>query len=122
MIVAVAVLGILFLGVGLTILVVPRAARWSLENMITRRMMPVYSIVRLAFGIACILAGPSTRLPGFVWAFGLLLILSAVSLQVMGFERIQAYSRWWLEKPDGMIRGWSLVAILLGALLVWSAT
>ena len=66
MTVAVAVLGILFLGIGLTILLAPGAACWSLENMITRRMMPVYSTIRLAFGIACILAGPSTRLPGFV--------------------------------------------------------
>lgn len=118
----VVLLGVLFLGIGLTILVWPRSGRWSLENMITRRMMPVYSIVRIGFGIALVLAAPSTRLPGFVWAFGLLLLFSGVALPIVGFERLKEWSDWWLEKPDGVTRRWSLLAILLGALLVWAGT
>jgi len=57
-----------------------------------------------------------------VWALGLLLISSGVALPVVGFERIKKWSAWWLEKPGGAIRGWSLLAILLGALLVWAGT
>ena len=41
----VVTLGVIFLGIGLMILVLPQSARWSLENMITRRMMPLYSIM-----------------------------------------------------------------------------
>lgn len=122
MTVFVVLLGVLFLGIGLTILVAPGSVRWSLETMITRRMMPVYSIVRIGFGITLVLAAPSTRLPGFVWAFGLLLIFSGVALPIVGFERIKKWSAWWLEKPGGAIRGWSLLAILLGALLIWAGT
>ncbi len=72
----VALIGALFLAISLAILVSPRSGRWSLENLITRGMMPVFSIVRIGFGIVFVLAAPSTRLPGFVWALGLLLILS----------------------------------------------
>ena len=115
-------LGVILIGIGLMILVWPQSARWSLENMITRRMMPLYSIVRIGFGIALVLAAPSTRLPGFVWTFGLLLIFSGVALPIVGFERIKTWSAWWLEKPGGAIRGWSLLVILLGALLLWAGT
>jgi hypothetical protein len=122
MTVLVAALGVIFIGIGLMILAWPQSARWSLENMITRRMMPLYSIVRIGFGIALVLAAPSSRLPGFVWTFGLLLIFSGVALPIVGFEQIKTWSAWWLEKPGGAIRGWSLLVILLGALLLWAAT
>jgi len=118
----VALIGVLWVVISLTILVSPRSGRWSLKNMITRRTMPLFSIVRIGFGIVFVLAAPSTRLPGFVWALGLLLILSGISLQIVGFERLQRWTDWWLEKSDGEFRSWSIVGILLGALLVWAGT
>jgi len=118
----VTLLGTLFLAISLTVLVSPRSGRWPLENLITRRTMPVFSIVRIGFGMACVLAAPSTRLPGFVWALGLLLIVSGISLPIIGFERLRKWTDWWLEKPDREYRVWSLLGILLGALLVWAGT
>ena len=118
----VALLGALFLGISLTVIISPRSGRWPLENMITRRTMPLFSIVRIGFGIVCVLAAPSTRLPGFVWAFGLLLIVSGISLPIVGFDRLRKWTDWWLEKPDREFRVWSLLGILLGALLLWAGT
>lgn len=118
----VTLIGGLFLATSLAILVWPRSGRWSLENLITRGMMPVFSIVRIGFGIVFVLAAPSTRLPGFVWALGLLFILSGVSLPILGFDRLKKWTDWWLEKPDRAFRGWSLLGILFGALLVWAGT
>ena len=118
----VAFAGVLILGIGLTILFLPSLMRWALRTFITRRMMPMFSIVRVGFGIVFVLAAPSTRLPGFVWAFGLLMILAGVSLPIVRFDRLRNWADWWLEKPDAVIRGWSLLAILLGALLAWAGT
>jgi hypothetical protein len=118
----VTLIGVLFLVISLTILVSPGSGRWTLENMITRCVMPVFSIVRIGFGIVFVLAAPSTRLPGFVWALGLLLILSGASLPIVGFDRLRKWTDWWLEKPDREFRGWSLLGILLGSLLVWAGT
>ena len=118
----VAFAGLLILGIGLTILFSPGRMRWALKNLITRRMMPVFSIVRIGFGIVFVLAAPSTRLPGFVWALGLLMIFSGVSLPILGLDRLRKWADWWSEKPESVIRGWSLLAILLGALLAWAGT
>jgi hypothetical protein len=116
----VTLLGALFLVISLAILIWPGSGRRSLQNLVTRRAMPVLSIVRIGFGMACVLAAPSTRLPGFVWALGLLLIVSGISLPVIGFERLRRWTDWWLEKPDRDYRVWSLLGILLGALLIWA--
>ncbi len=117
----VAVAGVLILGIGLTILFSPARMRWGLKNMITRRMVPVLSILRIGFGIVFVLAAPSTRLPMVVWVFGLFMILAGVSLPFLGIERLQKRSAEWLKRSDGVIRGWSLVVILLGVLLIWAA-
>ncbi|MBT8478097.1 MAG: hypothetical protein KJO06_04205 [Gemmatimonadetes bacterium] len=118
----VALTGALFLATSLAILVSPGSGRWSLENLITRGMMPVFSIVRIGIGIVFVLAAPSTRLPGFVWALGLLSIFSGIALPILGFDRLKKYTDWWLVKPDTAFRGWSLLGILLGALLLWAGT
>ena len=114
--------GVLFLGIGLTMLASPAHMRRGLDKAITRRMLPVISLVRIGIGIALVLAAPSTRLPAFIWALGLLVILRGVALPMIGFDRSRKLADWWMLKPDRTIRGWSLLVILLGALLLWAGT
>ncbi len=114
--------GLIILGIGLTILFSPARLPWALHRLITRRMIPVLSIVRIGFGIVFVLAAPSTRLPAFVLAFGLFMILAGVLLPILGIKRLQMWSDEWSKRPDGVIRVWSLLAILLGVLLAWAGT
>jgi ribose/xylose/arabinose/galactoside ABC-type transport system permease subunit len=112
--------GVLGLGIGLTMLASPAHMRRGLDKALTRRMLPVISIFRIGIGIALVLAAPSTRLPAFIWALGLLVILRGVALPMMGFDRARKMAEWWKLKADRAIRGWSLLVILLGALLLWA--
>jgi ribose/xylose/arabinose/galactoside ABC-type transport system permease subunit len=114
--------GVLSLGVGLTMLASPAHMRRGLDKAITRRMLPIISMVRIGIGIALVLTAPSTRLPAFIWALGLLVILRGVALPMVGFARSRKLADWWMAKPDRTIRGWSLLVILLGALLLWAGT
>ena len=118
----VALVGLLILAGGLLMLTVPNAIRASLQMFIDRRLMPVASLVRVVLGILFVLAAPSTRLPIFVWAMGLLAIVAGVSMPIVCFRKVEGWATWWLKKSDGVIRRWSLLAILLGALLAWAAT
>ena len=122
MTVFVLILGILILAVGLVVLASPGHMRRAVGSLVRPSTLPVFAIVRIAFGIALVMASAETRLPVFVWAFGLLLIIAGASLPVLGIQRVLKLTEWWLEKPHGVLRGWSLLAILLGALLIWAAT
>lgn len=117
----VAVVGVVIAGIGLTVLAFPSAMRWGLRWVIGRGLLLPFSIVRIGIGVAFVLAAPSTRLPLFVWALGLLFILAGVSLPLRRPERIERWATWWMEKSDSRVRAWSLVAIMLGALLVQAA-
>ena len=114
----VALIGACFLLISLAMLVSPGRARRSVENMVTPRLIPVLSVVRIGLGIVLVLAAPATRLPVFVWAIGLLLILRGVALPILGFDRVKKLVDWWMEKPDRDFRMIALLGILLGALLV----
>ena len=117
----VAILGIMILGMGLIILVSPGRMRRAISSTVSPRTIPLFAIVRIGFGIVLVIASADTRLPVFVWAFGLLLIVAGASLPILGVQRAMKMAEWWQESPDGTLRGWSLLAILFGALLLWAA-
>jgi hypothetical protein len=117
----VAVVGILILAAGVVMLAIPNIMRSALRAFIDRRLMPVASIIRVGLGIVFVLAAPSTRLPTFVWAMGLLAIVAGVSMPLVGFRKVKGWATWWLSKPDSVIRGWSLLTISLGFLLIRAA-
>lgn len=121
MTVFVLIAGILLLGIGSAILVSPSRMRRALGSLVNPRTLPLFAIVRIGFGIALVLASADTRLPVFVWALGLLFIVAGVSLPILGIQRHMKWADWWKEKPDGAIRGWASLTILIGALLVWAA-
>ena len=122
MTVFVTVLGIVLLGVGLTVLVSPRTLRRAVATFVSPATVPLFAIVRIGFGILLVIASADTRLPVFVWAFGMLLILAGVALPILGVQRTLKITKRWQARPDGSLRGWALLAILFGALLVWAAT
>ena len=117
----VVVLGAIMLGFGLALLVAPGFLRRGFGIIVRPSTLPLFAILRIGFGIALVLASADTRLPVFVWAFGLLLIIAGVSLPLFGIRRLMKWAERWKAKPDGVIRGWALLAILLGALLTWAA-
>ena len=122
MILIVSLLGVLLLAVGFVILASPGLMRRVLGSAVRPWTLPLFAIIRIGFGVVLVMASSDTRLPVFVWAFGLLLIVAGVSLPLLGIQRVMRMSEWWKAKPDRALRGWALLTLLLGALLLWSST
>jgi hypothetical protein len=76
--------------------------------------------IRIALGVLLLAAASSTRFPWTVGALGIVSLAAAVSIPLLGYERLRKFVEWWLVRGDGFVRAWSLVACLFGAFLIYA--
>lgn len=79
-------------------------------------------LLRLSFGLALWFAAPDTRLPMLLRGLGALAIVMAAALPVIGYSRFQRVIEWWTSHSPFVMRLWSLVAVAIGGVVLWSLT
>ena len=79
-------------------------------------------LLRLCFGLVLWFAAPDTRFPVLLRAMGAVAIVSAASLPLVGFDRFARLIEWWTNRSHFVMRLWSLIAIAIGGLVLWSLT
>lgn len=79
-------------------------------------------LLSLCFGLALWFAAPDTRLPVFLRALGALAIVSAAVLPLVGHERFARVIKWWTSQAPFVMRLWSLLALAIGGIVLWSLT
>lgn len=79
-------------------------------------------LLRLSFGLALWFAAPDTRLPMLLRVFGALAIVSAATLPLVGYKRFKRIIIWWTNQSHFIMRLWSLLALAIGGVVLWSLT
>jgi hypothetical protein len=79
-------------------------------------------LLRLCFGLALWFAAPDTRLPIVLRALGALAIVMAAALPLIGYQRFERVIGWWTNRSPFVMRLWSLLAMAIGGLVLWSLT
>lgn len=75
-------------------------------------------VIRLFFGAVLIIGAPQTRFPLAIQIIGILAMIGAFALPVIGFQRMQGLLRWWTTRSDNIIRIWSFAVLLFGFFLI----
>jgi hypothetical protein len=75
---------------------------------------------RLVIGVVFVLAADGCRMPQLVRVVGVIAIVAAAALALLGPRRFEAFVGWWLRRPASMIRSWAAVAVAFGALLIYA--
>ena len=77
-------------------------------------------IVRLVLGSALIIVAPASLFPIVFQALGVIAIVAAIALVLMGGERIRRFIAWWSERFSAqIIRLWLLFGMAFGGFLVY---
>jgi hypothetical protein len=79
-------------------------------------------LLRLCFGLALWFAAPDARLPMLLRTLGAAAIVSAAILPLVGYDRFERVIRWWTSHSAFVMRLWSVVALAIGGLVLWSLT
>lgn len=75
--------------------------------------------IRLVLGVISILAAPESRSPEFLTVIGVIALVAAVVLPIMGLTRYQRLIAWVSGFNAAMLRTWLLFGLLFGVALVW---
>ena len=76
---------------------------------------------RLLLGTTLILFAPDSRFPLVFRLVGLLGLVAAVGLCLVGWKRIDGLMRWVGERPSPLIRTASVLGMVVGAILFYGA-
>ncbi len=123
MAVTVAAVGLIIVLIGLIGILTPSGLLGFAQRVAGSTAGFVMSIlVRAALGIVFLLAASSTRLPTVISAIGILSLLAAVGLALIGPARMQRFMHRWTTWPIWFVRLSLLFAISFGALLTYAAS
>jgi hypothetical protein len=79
-------------------------------------------VVRAALGFLLIAAASGTLFPKTLFVLGVLALVKALSIPLLGRTRQQKILKWWCLQPARYIRDWSLLACAFGLFLTYAAT
>ena len=118
----VALIGALIALLGATGLVRPSMLVGMLD-WVWRTRRGLYGVValRLCIGVILVVAAPECRYPTAMRILGVISIVSATLVPVLGLERIRALVSWWAARPPLFIRAWAVFAIAFGGFLIHAA-
>ena len=114
----VLLIGFLILSIGIIALMSPASVRPLVHRAIDERWVYPISGIRVFMGGILVLAASATRMPGFILAIGVFLILAGVSGPLMGEERIGRLAEWWCSQSNMVISVWGAVTASLGAVIM----
>jgi hypothetical protein len=121
MVLVIAVLGVVIAALCLYGAVRPRALIRLVASIPAERRIPIMASARAAMGIALIFAAADTGWPRTVAAIGVLALVAAVGLVLLGRERVDAMIAWWTQASTAVIRVWLLLGLAFGAFLAMAA-
>lgn len=116
----VKLIGVLVVVLSIVFLLNPKALRQYFAICQKGKKLYVGAVIRVLVGLLLLLGASQCRLPGIIIAFGILAIVKAGLIFVLGLDKIKSMLKSWQEKPDLILRLMSFLTIFIGALILYS--
>lgn len=117
----ICLVGLLIVGLGLYGLAAPTALIGFARSVVTSKGLWIAFVFRLMLAAALYLSADAARTPMTFRVLAAVTAIGALAIPVLGQSRATAMIEWWSGHGDLFVRAWSLIAIALGAFLVWSS-
>ena len=115
----VTVFGVLIVFVGIAGLLSPVRFRAVFQAWPSQPRFIAAIVLRLLFGALLIIVAESLMFPHAVKIIGVISLLAAVGILIMGRERLDNLVDWWLGRSDVLVRVSALFAAAFGAFFVY---
>ena len=121
MVLIVKLIGIAILVLGVVYLLSPNVMKQCIGFWAKGKRVQMGGGLSLLFGVILLVAASRCAVTWVVATFGVLGLIKGVALFVLGSEKVIAWINWWRERPDPILRLIGVIALTVGALLIYSA-
>ncbi len=120
MLVLVKLFGIVIVAMGSIFTFNPQALKQVFSFWQQGNRVYLVGVLRILIGIVLLMAASQCRLIWVVVTLGLLVLIKGVLIFILGIEKIKSMLNWWGQRPLGILRLMGLIALSIGALLLYS--
>jgi uncharacterized protein YjeT (DUF2065 family) len=78
----------------------------------------IAAAIQLVIGLVLIRAAPASRSPFALGALGVIALIEAVMMPLLGHGRAHAIAHWWESQSESFLRMWGLLELAIGVLIV----
>ena len=122
MLVIISVFGVLIVAMSLWGLYQPQSVVRLVRSVATSRFgMPFAVSVRVLLGFALIFAASSTPFPQIIFALGVIALIAAVGIFLMGMERINRLVDWFANASAATLRAAFVFGAAFGGFLLYAS-
>ena len=111
-------LGVLYIIIGVVLFIFTDASKEILRNLLKQKNIKLLSIPSLAIGVVLIAGSSLVSVPWVVIALGVLGLLKGLFFIFGPESKTRPLIDWWLGASNSIYKTWSVVAFLIGVLLL----
>jgi len=114
-------LGIAFVVIAVVYLLEVRILRRIMQFLKKGKRLYLAAIIRLALAIVFLLGARECNITWVIFAFGILFLVSALLIFILGTERLRPIIDWYLKQSDLLLRVIALITLAAGVIIIYCA-
>lgn len=120
MVILVKLFGVIIVVAGVIFLINPKALKQYISFWKQQKRLQIGGVVAILFGIIFLIAASQCRVAWLITILGIWSIIKGVLLFAVSQKKLYAYLDWWTGKPNSVIRFIGVIALAIGALIIYS--
>ena len=121
MVILVELIGIIIVGFGIAYFVNPKIVKIYGALCANKKRTQAAAGVNVVFGVLLLLAASQCAVPWFVVLMGIISLAKGIYIFAIGPKGLALKLDWWLKRPPAAVRLYAVIAIVVGAFLIFSA-
>ena len=121
MIPLVKLIGIFMASMGITVILNPNVMKKMISFWRQDKRIYLAGLLRALFGTVFLLSVLQARLPVVIYVLGILMLLGALIIFILGLEKVKTILAWWDKKPHSVLRLMAILILAIGVLVIYSA-
>ncbi|MDD4900184.1 MAG: hypothetical protein PHT31_06920 [Candidatus Omnitrophica bacterium] len=114
-------IGLFITAMGIIVCVNPKVMRKMMNFWKQGKRIYLAGVIRICFGVLFLYCAPMAMRPNVIFILGILAILGGLFIIIRGPERMKLILENLSKKPDNSLRWLSLIILIFGALIIFSA-